>query len=292
VLGAMVLLLELAWTRYGEFALLALALAYGIGFFLAGDWQWRRQPLQVPGGLLIALAVGMVPLIVLTLQRVFGLWSPEPGIDLAAWGHSGKLPAEAATAVAGLVAILRYRFPFILCLPIAALWMLLMDGIGIGFPDAASGNLYLWATVIYAGALIAAAWAIDGRTERDLSFWLYLVGLLGLWGALSILFADGDVEGWVYCMASLALMLGAVLFQRRAFAVFGGLGLAFYFIDLAERLFADSLLFPIALSVIGIAVIALGLWYYRRMAAIEGWLGRHLPAPLRALRPARLRGDG
>ena len=49
---------------------------------------------------------------------------------------------------------------------------------------------------------------------------------------------------------------------------------------------------PIALSAIGIAVIVLGLWYYRRMAAIEAWLGRYLPAPLRALRPARLRGDG
>lgn len=288
----MLLLLDLAWTRYGEFALLALALAYGLGFFIAGDWQWRRRPLQVPGGLLIALAVGMVPLIVLTLQRILGLWSPDPGLDLAAWGHSGKLPAEAATAVAGLAAILRYRFPFILCLPIAAFWMLLMDGLGVAYPDAASGNLYLWATVGYAGGLVAAGWTIDGRTERDLSFWLYLVGLLGLWGAMSILFADGEVAGAAYCLGSLLLMLGAVLFQRRAFAVFGGLGLAFYFIDLAERLFQDSLMFPIALSAIGIAVIAVGLWYYRHMASIEGWLGNHLPAPLRALRPARLRGDG
>lgn len=288
----MVLLLDLAWTRYGEFALLALALAYGLGFFVAGDRQWRRQPLQVPGGLLIALAVGMVPLIVLTLQRVLGLWAPASGLELADWGNSGKLPAEAATAIAGVAAILRYRFPFILCLPIAAFWMLLMDGIGVVYPGAAYGNLYLWTTVGYAGALVVVGWLIDGRTERDLSFWLYLIGLLGLWGSMSILFADGDVSGVVYCLGSLLLMLGAVLFQRRAFAVFGGLGLAFYFIDLAERLFQDSLLFPIALSAIGIAVIVLGLWYYRRMAAIETWLGRYLPAPLRALRPARLRGDG
>jgi len=291
VLGAMVLLLDLAWERYGETALLALALAYGLGFFVAGDWQWRRQPLQVPGGLLIALAVGMVPLIVLTTQRILGLWSPVGGFELADWGNSGKLPAELATAIAGLVAILRYRFPFILCLPVAAAWMLLMDGIGVAYAEASFGNLYLWVTVGYAGALLVAGWLIDGRTERDLSFWLYLIGLLGLWGAMSILFADSDVAGWIYCLGSVALMAGAVLLQRRAFAVFGGLGLAFYFIDLAERLFADSLMFPIALSVIGIATIAAGLWYYKRMTGIEGWLGRHLPATLRALRPARLRGD-
>jgi hypothetical protein len=288
----MVLLLDLAWEQYGEAALLGLALAYGLGFFLAGDYQWRRRPLQVPGGLLITLAVGMVPLIVLTLQRMLGLWAPTSGFELADWGNSGKLPAEIATAVAGLAAILRYRFPFLLCLPVAAFWMLLMDGIGVVHPSAAYANVYLWTTVAYAAALVVVGWVIDGRTERDLSFWLYLIGLLGLWGAMSILFADGDLAGWVYCLGSLALMAGAVLFQRRAFAVFGGLGLAFYFVDLAERLFQDSLLFPVALSAIGIATIAAGLWYYRHMARIESWLARHLPAPLRALRPSRLRGDG
>jgi hypothetical protein len=90
---------------------------------------------------------------------------------------------------------------------------------------------------------------------------------------------------------SVLLMLASVLLQRRAFAVFGGLGLAFYLIDLAERLFKDSLLFPVALSAIGIAAIAVGLLYYRYMTRIEGWLAAHLPGLVKALRPARLRGD-
>lgn len=291
----MALLLDLAWERYGEGALLALGLGYGLGFFIAGEWQWRRQPDETPGGLLIALAVGMVPLIVLVSQRMLGWWEVEPidstSLDFTSWARSGRLPAEAITTVIGLIAILRYRFPFILCLPIAAFWMLLMDGIGPLFPDAGVGSLHAWVTCGYGAALVLIAWIIDGRTERDHSFWLYLLGLLGLWGAATLLTLDGELETGLYCLGSVLLMLAAVLLQRRAFAVFGGLGLAFYLIDLAERLFSDSLLFPVALSAIGIAAIALGLLYYRFMTRIETWLAAHLPAPLKALRPARLRGD-
>jgi hypothetical protein len=49
--------------------------------------------------------------------------------------------------------------------------------------------------------------------------------------------------------------------SRRVFAVFGGLGVAGYLGYLASHLFRDSLLFPFALTLIGLAVIGAGLWW-------------------------------
>ena len=58
---------------------------------------------------------------------------------------------------------------------------------------------------------------------------------------------------------------------------------------LADVVFKDSLLFPFALSLIGIAVIAAGLFYHRKQEAIATWLAAHLPEAVLRLRPGRAR---
>jgi hypothetical protein len=81
----------------------------------------------------------------------------------------------------------------------------------------------------------------------------------------------------------------AVFMGRRVYAVFGTLGIAFYLGHLADKVFKDSLLFPFALSLIGVAVIALGLYYHRNQAAIAAWMEARLPPALKALRPPHAR---
>ena len=70
----------------------------------------------------------------------------------------------------------------------------------------------------------------------------------------------------------------------------GGLGVAAYLGHLSYEIFEDSLLFPFALSLIGIGLIAAGLVYYRRGRAIEAWLEKRFPPFLSALRPAAAGG--
>jgi hypothetical protein len=65
------------------------------------------------------------------------------------------------------------------------------------------------------------------------------------------------------------------------------IGIAVYLGDLANKVFRDSLLFPFALSAIGVAVIAAGLLYYRNQAAITAWFDANLPDALKRLRPVR-----
>jgi hypothetical protein len=53
--------------------------------------------------------------------------------------------------------------------------------------------------------------------------------------------------------------------------------------------FKDSMMFPFALSLIGVAVIALGLLYHKKQAVIAAWVEEHMPAALMRLRPAHAR---
>jgi hypothetical protein len=76
-----------------------------------------------------------------------------------------------------------------------------------------------------------------------------------------------------------------VFLGRKVYAVFGVIGIAIYLGDLASKVFKDSLLFPFALSAIGVAVIAAGLFYYRRQDKIAAWLDATMPEAIKRLRP-------
>jgi hypothetical protein len=80
--------------------------------------------------------------------------------------------------------------------------------------------------------------------------------------------------------------IGAVL-ARRVFAVFGGIGIAAVLTDLSWHLFKNSFGFVLVLTVLGFALIALGLWWSKHEAAMSARLRAVLPADLRELLQAR-----
>lgn len=77
--------------------------------------------------------------------------------------------------------------------------------------------------------------------------------------------------------------------MRRAYAVFGAIGVTTYLGYLSSAVFQDSILFTFALSGIGVLLIAFGLFFNKYGAAIGAGLDELLPAPLRGLRPAHTR---
>ena len=81
-------------------------------------------------------------------------------------------------------------------------------------------------------------------------------------------------------------MFGVLI--RRVFVVFGALGCAGYLGYLANRVFADSWLFPIALSAIGLGIIYLGILWQRNEKRLSGRLRGHLPRALQELLATRM----
>ena len=106
-------------------------------------------------------------------------------------------------------------------------------------------------------------------------------------GLLAFFFPAFDEirETLAFGIINLSFMLVAVLIQRRAFMVVGGVGLFTYLVYLAGDLFRDSLLFPVALSGIGLVLIFGGVAYARREDRIREWIMRRLPPGAAAALP-------
>ena len=290
VIGAMGWFMGNAWEAFGGGGIFLISLAYAAAFLTVGSLLWRGPSLRVPGGLLITMAVCMTPLAVYGLQRWAGVWGfDDPGEyrDFHRWIRGGWFAMEIATLGAGLLALRFFRFPF-LTAPIAfVLWFLSMDltpilsGGGFSFTSTLRLEVSLWFGV----AMIAGAYCIDRRTEEDYAFWVYLFGLFAFWGGLSLMNSDSEISKFLYCLINVALMWLSIFLGRRAFMVFGALGVFGYVAHLAD-LFEDSFLFPFVLTAIGLLVIFLGIQLKRHGARVGRAIENTMPGWMKRLRPA------
>lgn len=297
IIGAMGLFTTLAFEQLGGRALIVTALAYAaIAMFLAHR-LWNRPGLRVPAGLMVAIAVSMAPLAIFGFQTLFGLW-PEPFGDPGSYGSfydyikGSWVFMDLGTILIGAIALRFYPFPFVAAIMAVALWFLSMDLTPwIYGPDNWYWEQREIVSMWFGLAVMAAAWALDLRRwpAGDFPFWLHLCGIFAFWGGMTMQDSDSELAKAFYCLINVGLLFLAVFLMRRVYAVFGALGVTFYLGHLADDVFQDSLLFPLALTGIGLAIIGGGILYFRRRPAIIRWLATALPPGAQGLRPAHAR---
>ena len=295
VMTAMGLFSTLAFSQMGGEALAVTAVVYALVFGAAGHYLWHTKNLCTPGGLLIAIAVSMAPLAVYGIQDALDMWGQfgKPGTvhGFYVWIKGSWIFMEIAAIVAGVLALRFYPFPFIVVIIGIALWFMSMDlAPWIAGQEYADWETRRRLSIWFGAAILAVAYAVDPRQRTgDFAFWLYLFGLMAFWGGISASSNGTNLEKAIYCAMNVGFLFLSVFLDRRAFAVFGVIGVSIYLGDLANKVFRDSMMFPFALSLIGVAVIAAGLLYHRHQAKISAWLDTHLSPAVKRLRPLHAR---
>jgi hypothetical protein len=295
VMSAMGLFSTLAFSEMGGKALAATAMVYAAAFTAAGHYLWNTRKLRTPGGLLIAIAVSMAPLAVYGIQDALDLWGEfgKPGTvqGFYVWIKGSWIFMEIAAIAAGVIALRFYPFPFIVLIIGIALWFMSMDlAPWIAGHDHADWETRRMVSLRFGLATILLAWAVDClKRGGDFAFWLHLFGIITFWGAVSFTSGGTTLDKALYCAMNVGLLFFAVFLGRKIYAVFGVIGIAMYLGDLANKVFKDSLLFPFALSLIGIAVIAAGLLYYRHQKRVTAWVEARVPDSVKRLRPLHMR---
>jgi hypothetical protein len=293
-IGAMSLFMTLGWQSFGAWGLAAISAGYLVACLMVAD-HLKKRSLPVPAGILATLAVVLVPLLVWSVQHGLGLWPPGGRSSFSAYHTHINwrwLTLEFATLMAGVVMLWRYRLPFMV-MPIAVtLWYMNMDVAHAIWTDAEHWDWQFIRDVslVFGMATVFVALWVDVRCRRALSaewrqdyaFWLYLFGTLMFWGGLSLRDSDSELGKALYCLINLVLVFAGAAIGRRVFTVFGGLGVAIYLGHLSYKVFGDSLLFPFVLTLLGLGVVVLGIWWQKHEARINTTLSAWLPAGLRA----------
>jgi hypothetical protein len=290
-IGAMTLFMTLGWNALGGWGGALTAVLYGALALLLTHWFLEQQRLPIPAGIMATLAVAMAPLAIFGVQMALGYWGPEvPFRNYHQYIDGRWIMMEFGTLAVAVVLLWRYRFPFMLMPVAVTLWYMSMDLAPLLFGnDWRDWEIRKLVSLWFGLAMVLVAFWVDlrSRLSRDYAFWLYLFGVLTFWGGLSLMRSGSEYGKLAYAGINVAMILLGAILGRRVFAVFGGLGLAGYLGYLSHRAFQDSLLFPFALSAIGLAIIWLGVLWQRRESELSGRLRALLPREVRELIEAR-----
>lgn len=288
-IGAMTLFMTLGWEAFGGVGVVSISLAYAvIGLALAN--ALAAKDLRVPAGICATFVVCLTPLLIYGLQQWWGFW-PEGSVyrDYHRYVKWHWVYMELGTLAVGAVIAWRYKYPFLI-MPIAVtLWYLTMDLTPIITEGVVTWEVRAKVSMYSGLLMIGLAFWVDvrARHKADYAFWLYIFGVMAFWGGLTLQHSDDELSKFIYFCINLLLIGVGVLLVRRVFVIFGALGSGAYLAHLASDVFANSWLFPVALTVIGLGIIFLGILWQKHEAAItrkSRWL---LPVPLQELLAAR-----
>ena len=277
-IGAMTIFMGLGWESFGFLGVFIICITYGVITIVLTEVLLRRYHLVIPAGIFVTLTLALVPLATFFLLAMLDYWdgfshyrSYYRYIDIN-W-----LIIELATLLAGLLLLFIYRLPFLL-MPISfTLWYMGMDIVYIilallGDDRGMSFWILRQYVAIWFGlAMIVIAFFVDvkNNSPKDFAFWLYLYGVLSFWVALSTLDSGSEFNKFLYCCLNLLMVFIGGMINRRVFTIFGGIGITMYLSYLSYRVFADSILFPFALTFIGLCFIAIGIYWQKHEQQIN-----------------------
>jgi hypothetical protein len=293
-IAAMTVFMTLGWSSWGPWGVTAIAGVY-LASALGAASALKRRGLPTPAGVLATLAVCLVPLVIWGVQTGLGLW-PDGGAGLehyrAYHTHINWrwLFIELGTLAAAAVLLWRYKLPFMV-MPVAlTLWYLSMDvGHALVQREGLDWAVLRDVTLLFGLATCAMAVWVDVRTRlstdpewrQDHAFWLYVMGALMVWSSMSLRDSASEWGKLGYGLINLGwVLLGAAL-GRRVFTVLGAVGVAGYLGYLSYRVFAHSALFPLALSLLGLGVVGLGIWWQKHEHQLHDRLALWLPEALK-----------
>lgn len=285
-MGAMSWFVTLVWDAWAGWPMLLLAVSFAV-LSLSLTQRFLAQGQRLPAGVLATFTLALVPLIVYSLQHALGFWAGESRVrDFQLYIDWRWILMELATLAAGAALFWRYRLPFLLFVVSVTLWYLSMDLVPFLFADHdGDWELRRLASLYFGlGVTLLAFWVdVRGGRKEDQAFWLYLFGVLTFWGGLSSMSSDSELNKFIYFLINLILLATGALLSRRVFAVFAAFGIFGYLYHLADKVFADSLLFPVALAALGIGVVFLGVRWQANEARLHAALLGLLPGPVREL---------
>lgn len=279
--GAMLMITACAWflgdkwQALGSPGILATVVVYMM--IAAGlGWWLRNKGYIVGGGLLITVAVCLVPLLTYAIEDITGLWpSTHPGSyeKYYPWINGSWIVMELATIVAAAIALRFVRFGF-LTAPIAfSFWFLSMDLAALITKNAdLSWETRQWISVGVGLCTLLVGYGLDRFLHKsgeprseDFAFWCYLFGMLAFWGGLTTMDSNSEVKRALYALLNVGFIWLAVKLRRSTFLVFGALGVHLYLGHLAYQVFKDSFFFPFALALLGLSLILLTVFLQRRV---------------------------
>jgi hypothetical protein len=238
-LGGTIVLIALgylpAWEDLSKGAIFAICATSSLVLFVVGTWVWFRvEGMKTPGGILVTLAVIMLPI---TLLSVLSLRGYGGGALHALWWM------EVTMFIGALVAQRIVRFPLLAAPACAALWLQAVTCPGGGLLDSSTGE-FCQNNIAVGCWMTSLSFLIDSDAEEDYAFWGYLFGVTAFWGGLTCLHNGSEVQTFQYFVINVFMVVMSAVLRRKVFLIYGALGCIVYLISITNYVLCSAKLLP------------------------------------------------
>lgn len=279
-LGLLWILYEAWANEWGGWVVFLIAAVYLGILYWAGHVFWDKY--QRLAGLLLTIAVCIVPIAVYGLQYQLGLWYHPDGVDPAYYNPLDHvdtvrelvnlLPMEMSAIVAALVTLLCYPVPLLTAVPLYTSWFMTYGWTYHWWMGDYKNDMVGIITMLYGLLVLVGAYGLEryisasssSSSRFDWAFWMYTVGATAFWSGMS--FSDFSYRNeanqfWI-CTVNIGFITLAVVLGRRVFMVLGALGVFIYLLHLND-LFGEIIIFPFVITLMGGFVVGWGVYRNR-----------------------------
>lgn len=237
-----------------------------LGFLLvysAASHGLLRQGWWVPGGLAAALAVALVPPVVVGSLRLIDVWSSDvPITDF----NGSALAAAIVTAIAGVIAYWLTRFSFLYFTVVTAI-LVAAEFLAVA-GGSPSGDDRATAALVSGGLIVIAGVFLDAFGRRRDAFWFHALGWFSVAAGLVFFIVEpgGDpARGWIPMLIVGTLMvIASGPIRRTTWAAYGVLG---YYAPLLhymrDGLNENGWVFAVASLAVGLSIFVFGMLIHR-----------------------------
>jgi hypothetical protein len=289
IISALTWLMKSSWDSFGSVGILCISISYFIVFSLAGYYLFFKKNLQTAGGLLFAIPIAITPLIVYSILKLLDFWPAKYAYDdYYIWINAKWIALEISTIIVALPILYKTKFPFHVFLIAGTLWFFSMDIVKILYADVdITWTKRAYISEIFGTIMIIIGYIIDLKFKKNYSFWLYLFGVITLVSGLSLFYND-NILGFIKLgLINIAFIVISLFLNRNVFLVFGAIGLIELLSRVSWKYFKGSPVFPFSLTIIGVLLIILGIFFQKNKIKIDEFIKNKSPVWLLKLKPNR-----
>jgi multisubunit Na+/H+ antiporter MnhC subunit len=245
---------------------LLVALAFYWGYAIVGFVLLRRD-WWVPGGLLFAVAVAIMPAVGYGVASLIGTFPKDTFFNPLQQQSWTIVLIGLVTMLDAVVSYAITRFPF-LWFTFGVATQLTAQFFLPTVNSHPSVDAHLITAIVVGAALVAIGLVLDLARRRRDAFWFHVIGFFGVAVGLAYYAsgATGDPDrGWVPTfIAGAIVLLLAPLLRRATWAVYGLIGLYAPLLHwLTDGVDANSLGYALILLAIGVSIFILGVVFHR-----------------------------
>lgn len=245
---------------------LLVALAFYFGYAIVGFILIRRD-WWVPGGLLFAVAVAVMPAVGFGVASLIGTFPKDTFFNPLQQASWSVILIGLVTMLDALVSFAITRFPFLFfafCVATQFTAQFFLPAL----KSHPSVDAHLITAIVVGAALVVIGLVLDLARRRRDAFWFHAIGFFGVAVGLGYYASGvtGDADrGWVPTfIAGAAVLLIAPLLRRATWAVYGLIGLYAPLLHwLTNGINPGSVGYTLILLAIGASIFVLGAVFHR-----------------------------